>query len=377
MPDRTNHPYGGAADARMSGLSLADRFRRHAEALIRHGRSGLSAALMQGAANDLDAGGLVARLFEDVPVPLGAVPQLRLLAALHHLVLSGAAPELAAFYPSAGGERPPEAVWLVAIRVIEHNFGWIKPCLARTVQTNEPGRSAVLYPALLWLTARHGRPIRLLEIGASAGLNLLPDHYAYVVSGAVLGRASSPVRFQEPWRPGPPIGAAAVAQRLRISARAGCDRHPLDPRDPDDRVSLLSYIWPDEMDRIQRLKAALDIAAAARPGVSQGAAAEWLPQALADRHADELTVVWHSLVRQYVEPDEWGMIEEILRCADRDRPVVRLGMEPGKDHLAGVRLTLAEPEGETLLADCGDHGPPVRWQTPDPLTSEGTGAASV
>src|SRR3954452_7900816 len=88
----------GAADATTGGRSLAERFRRHADALIHDGRSPLSAALMHGAADDLDASGTVARLFVGVPALPGSVPQLRLLAALHHLVLSGRAPKLARFY---------------------------------------------------------------------------------------------------------------------------------------------------------------------------------------------------------------------------------------------------------------------------------------
>jgi hypothetical protein len=80
---------------------------------------------------------------------------------------------LSAFYPSAGGTRPPADAWSTVREALERNFDWIEVRLHRTVQTNEPGRSAALYPVLLWLTATHGRPLRLLEIGASAGLK--PD----------------------------------------------------------------------------------------------------------------------------------------------------------------------------------------------------------
>jgi len=347
--------------------SLADRFRLHAEALIRDGRSPLSATLMRAAAADLDASGIVARLFADVASPPRSVPQLRLLAALHHLVLAGRAPGLAAFYPSAGGDRPPGAAWPAAAATIEDHFDWVRDRLRRTVQTNEPGRSTVLYSALLWLVAHFHLPIRLLEIGASAGLNLIPDRYRYDTGSEVVGDVDSRVRFGDPWHPGPAIDLSAAAAELDIRGRAGCDANPLRADDPEDRVTLMSYIWPDELERIERQRAALDIAAEAGLPIEQGAAGDWLDRALRTRPPGELTVVWHSVFRQYVEAAEWEDIEASIRGAlgaDPERPVVWLAMEPGHDHLTGFALTCVTDAGdeERVLAGCGDHGPPVRWQ---------------
>jgi hypothetical protein len=324
-------------------------------------------ALMRAAAEDIDAGGIVARLFAGVPAPPGAVPQLRLMAALHYLVLSGQAPELAAFYPSAGGERPPGEAWPIALDTIGEQFDQIRTRVRRTVQTNEPGRSAVLFAALLWLTARHRRPIRLLEIGASGGLNLHADRYLYSVGGERLGDPASPLEFAEPWAPVPPIDLPAAAGALRIIDRAGCDLAPLDPSRPEDQLTLESYIWPDELDRIDRLRAALSVAARNPVRVDRARASEWLPDAIATagRSGDELTVVWQSVVRQYVEPGEWDAIEHQLRAAPC--PTVWLSMEPSLDgHLGLQRLTLREgPDApEVTLARVGDHGPPVNWEAP-------------
>src|SRR5579862_823121 len=88
---------------------------------------------------------------------------------------------------------------------------------------DRPGRSAVLFAGLLWLADRHRRPIRLLEVGASAGLNLLADRYAYATGGHVLGDPASPLRFTDPWVPPPAADLAGAAEALRIVARAGCD----------------------------------------------------------------------------------------------------------------------------------------------------------
>jgi hypothetical protein len=317
---------------------------------------------MYAAAADLEAGGIVAQLFDGVPAPPGSVPQLRLLAALHHLVLAGQAPALAEYYPSAGGQAAPDDIWPVARGVLESRFDSVGERLHVPVQTNEPGRSAVLFSALIWLADQHRRPVRLLEIGASAGLNLMPDRYCYLVSGDPLGDPSSPVRFEEPWQPGPEIDLVAAAAELEIVARAGCDRHPLDPSDEDDQLTLMSYIWPDETDRIGRMRAALLLASESSVPVIEQPASEWLPAALAAAGEDELTVIWQSVVRQYIDEHEWQSIEEAVR-ATAQTPLVWLAMEPGDDHLAGMRLTSrSQPVEEwRLLASCGDHGPPVVW----------------
>jgi hypothetical protein len=354
-------PYAGAGDSTSGGASLADRFRRHAEMLVRSDRSPLYVRLMRTAAEDIDAGGEVARLFEGIHAPPGAVPQLRFVAALHYLVLSGQAPALAAFYPSAGGERAPDDVWPFVQAAIDEHSDQIRTRLRRTVQTNEPGRSAVLFAGLLWLADRHRRPIRLLEVGASAGLNLIADRYSYAVDGRELANPDSPLRFVDPWMPAPPIDLAAAAARLEIVARAGCDVAPLDPRLADDQLTLLSYIWPDELHRIERLRAALAVAARDPVPVVARAGSEWLNDALADGRDGELVVVWHSVMRQYVEADEWAGIE---RAMSEHPGVVRLSMEPAYDGQLRMRLTVHDPVGapETRLATCDDHGLPIRWE---------------
>jgi hypothetical protein len=365
VSDPTQLPYGGGGGARAGETPLPARFRRHADMLARSGRSPLYIELMRAAADDIERGGLLARLFEDIDAPPGSVPQLRLVAALHYLVLSGRAPALAAFYPSAGGDRPPAEVWPVALAAIAEDHDQVAQRLQRTVQTNEPGRSAVLFSGLLWLAARHRRPIRLLEVGASAGLNLLFDRYSYTVGNIELGDPGSPLRFVDPWAPPPPVDLADAAAALDVVARSGCDVAPLDPRAPDDRLTLLSYIWPDELPRIERMRAALSVAArdpvpvVARPG------SQWLPVALTDAQDSELVVVWHSVMRQYVDPAEWAAIEGAL---DARPGVVRLSMEPALDRTARMELTVHDPAGAPAqrLAVCDDHGLPIRWDTYSP-----------
>jgi len=205
-------------------------------------------------------------------------------------------------------------------------------------------------------------PIRLLEIGASAGLNLLVDRYCYVVDGRELGDPSSPLRFIEPWTPGPPIDVDATAAALRITERAGCDLAPLDPSLPEHRLRLLAYIWPDELPRFERARVALEIAAPDPVAVVARPASSWLSQMLSQDPAGQLTVVWHSVVRQYLAAEEWDAIETALRRAPA--PIVELSMEPSVDKIGRFELSyrLNFDEQPERLAWCGDHGPPMSWQ---------------
>jgi hypothetical protein len=378
-------PFGGSGDARAYNLSLAERFRGHADWIVKAGRSPLSEAVMRGAAEDIEAGGIVAELFDGLELAPGSVPQLRLLAALHYLVLSGQAPALARFYPSAGGTMPAAGAWPVALATIREQTAAIEARVGRTVQTNEPRRAAVLYPALLWLAERYNRPIRLLELGASAGLNLHFDRYCYAVGGLELGDPGSPIRFEEPWSPGPEIDLARAARRLRIAGRAGCDAAPLDVTLAEDRLSLLSYIWADELHRIERMRTALELAAAGPPApVQERSAGDWLAGALAAGGdgalaaggdgalaADgdgELTVVWHSLFRRYVAQEEWQRLNQAFERAAEERQIAWLGMEPSAEQPGRIALTVKiDPAGPLrVLAWCDDHGPPVCWVTRSP-----------
>ncbi|HLJ08090.1 MAG TPA: DUF2332 domain-containing protein, partial [Acidimicrobiia bacterium] len=220
--------YAGSGDLDTGKADLPTRFRNHAQVMARHGRSPLSVALMRGAADDLERGGIVAELYTGVPLPAGQAPALRLLAALHRLVLAGQAPELAGYYPSVGGYEHPDGAWEAAELTLRMNAADLAAVLRRGVQTNEPGRSAVLFGVLLWIADHFRRPVRLLEVGASAGLNLLAEKYAYRNTGALLGDPDSPLVFEGPWVGTPVPDPAAAQEHLRLVERRGCDIAPID-----------------------------------------------------------------------------------------------------------------------------------------------------
>jgi hypothetical protein len=342
---------------------LARQIREHVDALAASQRSPHTVAVLNGAADDYEAGGIVAELFAGLPAPPGSVPGLRLLAALHWLVLSGRAPDLAAYYPSARGTLPPAGLWPHAERALREHAAAVRERLPRTVQTNEPGRSTVLYGGLLWVSERFGRPLRLLEIGASGGLNLLADRYAYRVGGQVLGDAESPLRFDEPWEGVPVVDPAGAAARLHVVERMGCDPNPLDLGSPEDRLTLRSYVWADELHRLARADAALAVAEREPPVVSAQPAEAWLPSVLGGGEGTA-TVVWQSVMWQYLTAAAHAGIEDAIGAAgERGGPLAWLRMEPADDGRWGFSTAVTTwPGGETReLARSGDHGPPVRW----------------
>lgn len=347
---------------------LAQRLRRQAVACREMG-SPLTAALLHGAADDLVAGGVVAELLAPyAEEPGGSAVPLRLAGALHRLVLEGAAPELAPYYASAGGAAAADGAWAAAERVCRSRLPRLRRLVALPLQTNEVGRSTVLLGALLRLAERHQLPLRLLEVGASAGLNLRFDAYAHeVADGVVLGDASSPVRLHRPWRGAhPPYDAS-----LRVVERRGCDPHPLDPTTDEDRLRLTSYVWGDQVERLDRLRAAVGVAARVPAEVVRAGAAEFLRAELARRREGVLTVIWHSVVVQYMEPRERAEVDALLAAAGGEarEPLVRLALEPERA-AAGFSLRATTWPGSTRgagplaehWADCLGHGPPVSWR---------------
>jgi hypothetical protein len=344
-------------------LSLADRFRQQAEH-CRSAGSVLTAQLLDGAAGDLDVPGPTAELL--LPLagdPPGSVPPLRFAGALHRLVLERRAPALAVHYPTVGGT--PGQAWPVARAVVEEHLDDLRELVTRPVQTNEIGRSSALLGGLLEVQRQTGLPARLLEVGASGGLNLLVDRYRHEVApGRVLGDPASPVRLPSPWQ-----GQSPEPGELSIVERRGCDPHPLDPTSTEDRLTLTSYVWADQRERFERLRAALLLAAQDPPPVERASGSDFLARELAAPRPGVVTVVWHSVVRQYLGAEEASRVDELLeqagRRADRRAPLAHLWLEPersgdGFRFVVGLRTW---PGGRTtVLADCQGHGPPVVWR---------------
>jgi hypothetical protein len=277
---------------------------------------------------------------------------LRLMGAVHRLVLSGEAPSLARHYPSAGG-GVAGAAWPAFLELLRERRDQLRELVERPVQTNEPARCAALLGGFLEVARVTGLPLRLLEVGASAGLNLRFDRYRYELGDARWGE-DSPVTIRARLTGMPPLDTP-----LRIASRAGCDARPVDIRTADGRLTLASYIWPDQLERHERLNAALAVAAEVEAPVEHARAADWIEARLADPAPNVATVVFHSIVAQYLPADE---LDRLAQALERSSGTIAwLRMEPGDENVTEVRLKLW-PDGEDrLLARAGYHGDPVEW----------------
>ena len=304
--------------------------------------------------------------FADLLVPVSGAPfgdavLLRLLAGLHRLVLDGRAPELARHFPSVGGEAG-RGLARDLVHTAEVHGDELAGRMAEGVQTNEVGRSASMLGGFLELAAS-GRPLRVLEVGASAGLNLLFDHYRYVDLEQSFGPADSPLVFQHPWFGGAPD----LDIEVHVVERRGCDVAPIDVTRASGRQRLRSFVWADQLDRLARLDAALAVARAHPPTVDRADAPTWLRDQLALPAPGCCTVITHSIMFQYLSDSGRREMLEVIdasgRAATAEAPFAWLRLEPGGDQ-AELRLT-TWPDGTTrLLAKSSYHGPPVVWLAP-------------
>ena len=328
--------------------------------------SPLYAGLLSRAAEDVLAGGPTALVLaghegdpEDAALPL------RLLGAVHRLVLEGGAPGLAPYYPSAGGSPDAGDPWPGFAAVLREHAAEVRRGLGQAPQTNEVGRAGALIGGLLHVAARTGLPVRLVELGASAGLNLRADAFRILAGdGTAWGPPDSPVVLQGAWEgsPLPPVDAP-----LRVVERVGVDVAPLDPTTRDGELTLLSYVWPDQPARVQRLRGAIELARRMPAPVVRASAREFL--ARLELRPGAVTVLWHSIVWQYLSGEEQAISgEQVRRLAEQaspDSPFAHLALEPrptadGEQKFL-VSLALHPGAGERVLAVAHPHGLPTRW----------------
>lgn len=355
--------------------ALAERFRHDANACRRHGPT--NARLLAAAADDLAAGGVTAEVMAgEWPDQSGLALGLRFAAAVHWLVLGGRAGPLARHYPSAGGRPDGDALWADAEPVIRANAAELRAVIRSShVQTNEPGRLGPLFGGLLVAAelaaagAGTGEPfpVRLLEVGASGGLNLYPDRAGYrLADGTVLGEPASPLVLDVAWTGLPP---ADPNRRLRVVHRAGCDVDPVDVSSTAGRLHLSSFVWPDQVHRLARLTAAMRLAELEPVRVDRAPGSSWLADQLAEPVPGVLTVVWHSIVWQYLPPQERDrgrqVVADAAAMATPAAPLALLVYESRRaDRLAGTEGRTDNWSGpyrfELLLRQWPAAGSPVR-----------------
>lgn len=305
-----------------------------------------------------------------------------LLAAVHDVVLSGADTPLAAWYASV--TNPPRVVGDGAedpwphFRALALDHPQVAERLStHSTQTNEVGRCAALLPAVAGIAQETGRPLGLVDVGTSAGLNLLLDRYAYHYEpgGAVGG--PSPVRLSAKVRGDRPLPVPTVMPA--IASRVGLDLHPADVTDPVAVRWLIACQWPDQLERLERARDALEAARQDPPHIMQGDAVDDLPAAIATVSADALPVVTSSWVMAYLPEDrQRAFIEQLdqiatvrdvsLVFAEAPIEVPGLPVPPGVASVGGEHATVlvridwrAGSRTVTRLANLYPHGTWIEW----------------
>lgn len=302
--------------------------------------------------------------------PAAAAMAMRLNAGLHALARRNTIPDLSALYAGRHGDFDRAVGTALAAGEVT-----ILEWMDHPTQTNEVARSAAFMAALMTLGAQAQMPFELLEIGASAGLNLMLDRYAHDLGGVQAGAAGSPVRTKPEWRGAPPVSAP-----VRIDSVRGVDLRPLRLEDPITRERLLSYIWADHTARAERLCHAIALNRACPPPVERGSAAPWLARELAaPQREGTCRVVLHSMVLQYLPEDERrAALTAIMQAGARAtpaRPFAWIGFEWNSARSeVQLRLTRWPGGGEEqggdeqgggtsrVLALCHAYGSWIDWR---------------
>jgi len=254
---------------------------------------------------------------------------LRFFGGLHALVLAGADAGLMRVY--AGDEADEGAIAAIIEAALALHEAALMPWLDGPPQTNEPGRSGALILGLMAIARRHGPRIELLEIGSSAGLNLLIDRYGFDLGGTRVGPATSPVIICPEWRGDPP-----EATPIDFTSVRGCDVAPMDATDPAVEARLAAYVWPETPERLVRVRRAIAMMREQGVDLVKADAADWLEARLAEPQAEGVTrVLMHSVVWQYLPEQTAERIRAAMRAAGTrataDRPLGWVAMEPDRE----------------------------------------------
>jgi hypothetical protein len=320
--------------------------------------------LLAHAAQDLLDGGPTAQVlnghFDDRP---SGVLALRLLGGVHALVLSGRAAELAAFYPSAGGaaESAPGSprAWAALQRTLAEQGAEVRSWLGHPPQTNEVGRAAALLGGLRHIAAEADLPIRLVEVGASAGLNLRADWFCVPGKAGHYGDPTSPVVLTDGWLGNPPPHG-----HVEVVERTGGDIAPVDPLTAEGRLKLTAYVWPDQTERLRRLRGAFEVAERVPADVRTESASDTLGRTLLTRGS--WTVLWHSIFRQYLSETQRAELADGVAAlgakATQSARFAYIYLEQARAGGCPVTLTTWPGGHRRVLGTAPAHGLPVRWR---------------
>jgi len=285
--------------------------------------------------------------------------------AIHYLLLRGLRHQLSSFYPSLSGSTIKEDDPYPFFRsfCLENRKEIEDLISTRRVQTNEVQRCTCLMPAYAVAYRRAGKPLSIVDLGASAGLHLLWDHFGYDYGeGKKFGDPSSPVQLAclLHGNVSPPFPS-----RLPLVAyRVGIDLNPIDVNDPKMMLWLKALVWPEHLKRAETLNSAIELAKQIPPAVIRGDVLAVLPEVLSKVPVETAVCISHShLVYQFPRELRERFFSMINECgAHRDIFQISYEWWPGKDK-SELELSIFEngAKQEQLLAYCNPHGEWLQW----------------
>lgn len=317
--------------------------------------------LMNVLARDWPQDTAIARKFATVAGdvgPMGASLPLRIAGGLHALVLERRAPELIAVYPPNTASDAVLSAAVIDAFVTHEKFllGWVDSA----PQTNEVRRSAALIAGARVAVQHFDLPVHLTELGASAGLNLMWDHFALEIDGHRFGPHMSTILLSPEW-----TGPLPPSTQPRIEKRRGIDLNPLDPTRHDHLLRLMAYMWADQPDRLNLTRSAASVMDAK---VHKGDAIDWLARHLPEAPQERLHLIQNTVAWQYLpkaaQARGKSLIEAAGKHATRNRPLAWMSMEADGTDAKGAALTLRLWPGDiTLNLGRADfHGRWIDWQ---------------
>lgn len=320
-------------------------------------------ALCRGIAKDPELLDMAAR------APATQPPPNLIFGGVHYLLLGGKEHALRRWYPALVGgaaEDPATAFPVFREFCLEHRAALEGLIETRLTQTNVIQRCSVLLPAFARISAREGRPLALIEIGPSAGLNLQWNRYRYAYRRTGVGveatwgdpDARVLVECEHLGAQLPPLPG-----EIAVASRRGIDINPIDLEDGDAVQWLRALVWPDHVGRQERLSAAIDVAREDPPQLIRADASLALPDELASVSGDAVPCVYGTHTLYQFPPDALRATLKAMQAAGRERPTWFLSMEGTGDQCSELRLTEYRngDRETTLLARANPHGRWLEW----------------
>ena len=287
-------------------------------------------------------------------------------AAVHALLIEEPSHPLASFYPDLASGRSPSGGPFPAFRsfCLERRDRIVEMISVRRVQTNVVRRCALLLPAFLRAISNwNGAPVVLVEVGASAGLNLFWDRYGYDYGGGVRwGDLMSPVQLTTTslGDTRPPV----PAREINVTGRVGIDLNPVDVSDNDAVSWLQALVWPERRDEAELLQRAIELARTTPPRLIAGDALDVLPEVLDSLPTDMVPLIFHSHTLNQFPTEARERFGELVNHYGSQRDLALISLESRQSqgnseldlttYINGVRTW-------EHLAQCDSHGYRIKW----------------